>query len=134
MTTARRKVSKVGNLRMAAATIAVKPAAGPLTLNCDPLKEPMIIPPMMPAMMPLNNGAFEAKAIPRQSGSATKNTTIEDGKSAPNLFRYELTRLMIIGFRMNNRISLLKQLFNSKPVVNNNKTNYASGGGERSSG
>jgi hypothetical protein len=98
MTTARRNVSNVGNFRIAAPTMAVSPAAGPLTLNCEPLKEPMTMPPMMPAMMPLNNGALEARAIPRQRGSATKNTTIEDGKSAPNVFRYELARLMIIWF------------------------------------
>jgi hypothetical protein len=66
---------------MAATTIAVKPAAGPLTLNWEPLRAPMTMPPITPAIIPENKGALEPSAIPRQSGSATKNTTIEDGIS-----------------------------------------------------
>jgi hypothetical protein len=68
---------------MAAATMAVSPAAGPLTLNWEPLSAPITIPPIIPAIRPLNKGAFEASATPKQSGSATKNTTIEAGKSDP---------------------------------------------------
>jgi hypothetical protein len=40
------------------------------------------MPPMIPANNPDTNGAPEASAIPRQSGSATKNTTRPDFTSA----------------------------------------------------
>jgi hypothetical protein len=66
---------------MAALTIAVKPAAGPLTLSGEPLKSPMTIPPIIPAMMPLNKGALEANATPKHRGRATRNTTIAEGIS-----------------------------------------------------
>jgi hypothetical protein len=36
---------------------------------------------MIPAIRPENNGAPEARAIPKHNGSATKNTTTEAGKS-----------------------------------------------------
>jgi ATP-dependent DNA helicase RecG len=62
---------------MATATIAVKPAAGPVTLSCDPLNRPTTIPPTTPAIIPENRGAPDAKAIPKQSGSATSNTTMD---------------------------------------------------------
>lgn len=65
--------------------MAVRPAAGPLTLSCDPLKIPITIPPAMPAMMPENKGALEPSAIPRQSGRAMRKTTIEAERSAPKL-------------------------------------------------
>ena len=54
---------------------AAKPAAGPLTLECDPLMAPTTMPPMIPASKPENRGAPDARAIPKQSGSATRNTT-----------------------------------------------------------
>ena len=47
---------------------------------------PTIIPPIIPAIRPENSGAPLAKAIPKQSGSATKNTTILAGMS---LFKFE---------------------------------------------
>src|SRR5688572_25293490 len=72
-----------GMAMMAADTIAVRPAAGPDTLSCDLLRAPMTIPPTIPAIRPLKRGAFEARATPRQSGSATRNTTIDEGISAP---------------------------------------------------
>jgi hypothetical protein len=43
--------------------IAVRPAAGPETLNCEVLKYPTTIPPTIPEIIPENNGAPEAKAI-----------------------------------------------------------------------
>ncbi len=58
-----------------AATTAVKPAAGPLTLDCDPLNKPTSIPPTTPAKIPDNNGAPDANATPRHKGRATKKTT-----------------------------------------------------------
>jgi hypothetical protein len=71
---------------MAVNTIATKPAAGPLTPICDPLKSPTTIPPIAPANNPEINGAPDANAIPKQSGTATKNTTILAGIS---LFKFE---------------------------------------------
>jgi hypothetical protein len=58
-----------------AATTAVRPAAGPLTLECDPLSAPTTIPPTMPATKPEISGAPEASATPRHNGSATRKTT-----------------------------------------------------------
>jgi hypothetical protein len=62
-------------------TITARPAAGPLTPRADPLKIDMIIPPTIPAMIPENNGAPDASAIPRHNGTATRKTTILEGKS-----------------------------------------------------
>ena len=62
-------------------TITAKPAAGPLTPNGEPLATPTTIPPIIPAIIPAKSGAPDANAIPRQSGTATKNTTILAGKS-----------------------------------------------------
>jgi hypothetical protein len=67
---------------MAEDTIAINPAAGPLTLSDDPLNKPITMPPTTPAMMPEKRGAFEPNAIPKQRGRATKKTTIAAGKSA----------------------------------------------------
>jgi hypothetical protein len=36
---------------------------------------------MMPEIKPLKKGAPDAKAMPRQSGRATKKTTTPDGRS-----------------------------------------------------
>ena len=66
---------------MAVNTIAVKPAAGPETLKCDLLKYPTTIPPIIPEIIPENNGAPLANAIPKHNGSATKNTTKPEAKS-----------------------------------------------------
>jgi len=66
---------------MAASTMEVSPAAGPLTLNGDPLSEPTTIPPAIPAISPENNGAPDASAMPRHRGSATRKTTTAAGKS-----------------------------------------------------
>jgi hypothetical protein len=66
---------------MAVKTIAVKPAAGPVTLNAELLKNPTKIPPITPETIPANNGAPEAKAIPKHKGKATKKTTRPDARS-----------------------------------------------------
>ena len=66
---------------MAANTKAANPAAGPLTLNLEPDKNPMTMPPIKPEMMPLKKGAPDAREIPRQSGKATRKTTIPAGIS-----------------------------------------------------
>ena len=61
---------------MAAKQIAVRPAAGPLTLNSDPLISEIIRPPIMPAKRPEYTGAPHASEIPRQRGKATKKTVM----------------------------------------------------------
>jgi hypothetical protein len=40
------------NTTIAALTVAVNPAAGPLTLNAEPLNKPTTTPPIMPAIIP----------------------------------------------------------------------------------
>ena len=66
---------------MGAATTVERPAAGPDTLNCDPLMNETTRPPIMPERMPEYNGAPEANAMPRQRGSATKKTERPAGRS-----------------------------------------------------
>ena len=79
--TADRKILKPPKSVIADKTIAVNPAAGPVTLNEELLKKPTTIPPITPETIPENNGASEAKAIPKHSGNATKKTTKPDAKS-----------------------------------------------------
>lgn len=88
ITTAAKKDWKEPIESTAAATIAVKPAAGPLTLNGDLLIDATTIPPTIPAMIPLNAGAFDAIAIPKHNGNAIRKTTIEDGKSDLRCVKY----------------------------------------------
>ena len=64
-----------------AATTVVNPAAGPDTANCDPLINDTNKPPIIPDKSPEYNGAPEARAMPIQSGSATKKTESPAGKS-----------------------------------------------------
>ena len=66
---------------MAVKTIAAKPAAGPLTPTDDLLIAPTTTPPTIPAISPEKSGAPLARAIPKHSGHATKNTTILEGRS-----------------------------------------------------
>ena len=61
-------------------TMAAKPAAGPETEICELLKKPITRPPIIPAIMPDNGGAPDARAIPKHSGSATRNTTNPEGR------------------------------------------------------
>ena len=56
-------------------------AEGPLTPNLEPLNEVTTIPPIIPETIPVNAGAPETSAIPKQSGSATSHTTILAGMS-----------------------------------------------------
>ena len=74
--TDKKKISIAPKSVMAAAQIAVSPAAGPLTLNCDLLISVTTTPPMIPASKPEYIGTPEASAMPKQSGNATKNTVI----------------------------------------------------------
>ena len=74
---------------MAVKTIAVKPAAGPVTLNAELLKNPTTIPPITPEIIPENNGAPEANAIPKHKGKATKKTTKPAARSPLTLEKKE---------------------------------------------
>ena len=85
-TTESKKTSYEPSDPMALKTITVSPAAGPDTLNCEPLANATIIPPTIPEIIPENSGAPDAKAIPKHKGKATKNTTRPAGKS---FFKYE---------------------------------------------
>jgi hypothetical protein len=62
----------------------VNPAAGPETLNCDPLITETKTPPMIPDKRPEYKGAPEANAIPKHKGNATKKTERPAGKSCFN--------------------------------------------------
>jgi hypothetical protein len=52
----------------------------------------MIIPPTIPEITPAKRLAPEAKAIPRQSGRATRNTTNPEGRS----YRRFVKRLLLL--------------------------------------
>ena len=95
ITTATRKASHDPSVASADATIAVRPAAGPLTISCDPLISATTRPPMIPEMSPEASGAPEASATPRQSGSATRNTTSPAARSA---FQVVANRSSICGW------------------------------------
>ena len=81
------------NSIIAAPTIVINPAAGPLTPKREPLNEPTMIPPTIPAINPgitipakssipsIPLYEVEAKEIPKQRGSATKNTTNPEARS-----------------------------------------------------
>ena len=81
ITTANKKAGHEPSVAIDVRTITASPAAGPLTPSADPLAIPTIIPPTIPAMIPEKRGAPDARAIPRHSGTATKNTTILAGRS-----------------------------------------------------
>lgn len=85
--TAQRNNLKSPMLLMAASTNAAKPAAGPLTLSFDLLNNPITMPPIIPEIIPLKNGAPDANDMPRQRGRATRNTTILAGISVFKFFK-----------------------------------------------
>ena len=64
-----------------ATTIVMRPAAGPLTPNLEPLKKVTTKPPIIPAINPENALTLEPCAIPIHSGRATNQTTTAAGKS-----------------------------------------------------
>ena len=80
MTTANKNVSN-GIVSSVVRIITARPAAGPLTPCEDLLTAPTSVPPTIPAIRPENRGAPLANAMPRQSGKATKSTTMLDGTS-----------------------------------------------------
>jgi hypothetical protein len=77
-------------------TITVRPAAGPETLNADPLANATTTPPIIPAIIPENKGAPDASAIPKHKGKATKKTTIPGSKSARLNFTGEIIKNFLI--------------------------------------
>lgn len=79
--TASKNASNEGKELTADNTITVNPAAGPLTLNGEPLNKPMTIPPTAPAIIPEKAGTPDATATPRHKGRATRKTTSAAGKS-----------------------------------------------------
>ena len=85
--TATRNASKDFSVAICANTTAARPAAGPLTLVCEPLSQATSNPPTTPLIRPAMSGAFEARAIPRQRGSATKNTTALAARSLGSALR-----------------------------------------------
>ena len=78
---ARKKTCIDPNCVIAPAQIAVRPAAGPLTLNSDLLISVTNKPPMIPAINPADAGAPDASATPRHKGRATKKTVMLARKS-----------------------------------------------------
>ena len=96
--TAQRNRPKDPILVMAANTSAARPAAGPLTLSLDPLKEPITTPPMIPDINPLKKGAPDASDMPRQSGNATKKTTSPAGRSVTKFFVFNFIEAIIFYF------------------------------------
>ena len=52
--TAKRKLSKEPKSSIAENTITARPAAGPLTPSGEPLIDPTMIPPIIPAITPEN--------------------------------------------------------------------------------
>ena len=70
--------------------MVIKPAAGPLTPNFEPLNMVTIIPPIIPAIKPENAFTSDPLAIPIQRGNATNQTTKEAGKSFLKCFKLKL--------------------------------------------
>jgi hypothetical protein len=58
---------------------------------------PTTMPPTIPANKPENSGAFDANAMPRQSGTATRNTTRPEIRSRANVFLEETVEVDITG-------------------------------------
>lgn len=75
------------NVAMVSAMITVNPAAGPLTWRAEPPRAPATTPPTTAAINPATIGAPDASAIPSDSGTATRNTTNEAGRSCRSTAR-----------------------------------------------
>jgi hypothetical protein len=99
MTTANKNVSN-GIVASVLKIITARPAAGPLTPCEESLMDPTTIPPIIPAIRPENRGAPLANAIPRQSGKATKSTTILAGISRLYVEKMEVFSFIVF-YRIN---------------------------------
>jgi hypothetical protein len=83
----------------------------------------------MPAIIPENNGAFEARAMPRHKGNATNSTTTEADRSwpaDPKLFFMQVFLIMEIRSSATKKTTCLVEesdiigLPGSKGLVENN--------------
>ena len=102
-------ISELSNrMYLACSTITAKPAAGPLTPSCEPLIRVTTIPPTIPAIIPEKRGAPDAMAIPKQSGTATRKTTIPAGKSFLISFKLIIIFSDSIS-KLNNSITIMFQ-------------------------
>ena len=100
--TEHRNNSKTPIFVIALRIIAVKPAAGPLTLRLDLLRLPITIPPIIPEINPEKSGAPEASAIPRHNGNAIKKTTNPDDMSerkCENIFFDEVINFFLFNYK-----------------------------------
>ncbi|NYH19067.1 hypothetical protein GGD41_006295 [Paraburkholderia bryophila] len=79
--TASRNAEKLPSCAIPSMTITTRPAAGPLTLRREPLSTATTRPPTMPETSPANGSTPDAFAMPRQSGSATRKTTVPASRS-----------------------------------------------------
>ncbi len=75
------QVTAQPKVEMVSASTTVSPAAGPLTCSAEPPTAPATTPPITAAINPAATGAPDANAIPSDSGTATRNTTREAGRS-----------------------------------------------------
>ena len=80
-TAATRNVFQPPTDAMPVTTTAARPAAGPHTESWARLISGTTRPPTMPATRPAMGGAPDASAMPRHSGTATRNTTRPAGAS-----------------------------------------------------
>ena len=71
--------------------------AGPLTPRGDPLKKPTMMPPTIPEMIPEKRGAPEARAMPKQRGTATRKTTIDAGMSFLKFEKLKYFFIRVVG-------------------------------------
>jgi hypothetical protein len=60
---------------------------------------------------------LEARATPKHKGSATKNTTIEEGKSAPRFFKEKPVRFIVQKFKVKQWITCRSKNFSSKQIA-----------------
>jgi hypothetical protein len=72
------------------ATTVVRPAAGPEIMTCVPLIEPTRRPAKIPVINPVTGSAPDAMAIPRHSGTATRNVTVPASKSERRCCRLKM--------------------------------------------
>jgi hypothetical protein len=61
--------------------MTIKPAAGPLIVNSELLRNGVSIPPTIAVKIPAIGGTPEATEMPRHSGKAIKKTRRPDAKS-----------------------------------------------------
>src|SRR5690606_23329984 len=116
---ASKNTSNEPRVEIAASTMAVNPAAGPETLNCELLKVPTTIPPMIPDIIPENKGAPLANAIPKHKGRATKKTTSPDLKSVFKYFKLKVFIFFLYQFISKMFYDIFKSIVLKIPIRRN---------------